>query len=180
MQSECHPHTIFKFCPKCGKATLYKLNEKAQACNNCDFLLYTNAAAAVAAIIENEKGEIMLTTRAVEPAIGMLDLPGGFADHNESIESALKRELKEELNIELSGYHYFTSFPNQYLYKNLLYYTLDMIFICKVKSFEDIFAADDISAFAFFKLNDEIINKIGLESIKKVLAAYVEYKNSLE
>ncbi|MBK8806918.1 MAG: NUDIX domain-containing protein [Bacteroidales bacterium] len=176
MLPEFHPHNIFTFCPKCGKASLYILNEKAQACNNCDFLFYTNAAAAVAAIIENEKGEIMLTTRAVDPAKGMLDLPGGFADHNESIETALVREIKEELNIELSEYHYFASFPNQYLYKNILYYTLDMIFICKVKSYEHIIAADDISAFAFFKITDETINKIGLQSIKKVLSAYIEYK----
>jgi len=174
MSDKFHPHKIFKYCPKCSKESLVVINAKAQECNSCGFLFYTNSAAAVAGIIENEKGEILLTRRAFEPAIGMLDLPGGFVDPLESAEEALVREIKEELNIDVVSYTYFGSFPNSYVFKDLLYYTMDMVFICKVHNFENIIAADDIDAFEFVSPSDEIIQNIGLESIKRVIKAYMQ------
>lgn len=49
------------------------------------------------ALIRNEKGEILVVK---EIGRDWWDLPGGGMDHGENIESALARELKEEVNLE--------------------------------------------------------------------------------
>ena len=53
-------------------------------------------------IIENEK--ILLIKKACGPYASKLDLPGGTIEFCESPSDALKRELKEEVGIELEEY----------------------------------------------------------------------------
>jgi 8-oxo-dGTP pyrophosphatase MutT (NUDIX family) len=49
-------------------------------------------------------------------------------DYNESNEQALKRELLEELQLPVNNMQYLFSYPNSYLYKDVLYSTLDCFF----------------------------------------------------
>ncbi len=56
----------------------------------------------VAALIQNEKGEILLIRQKKKKKDYWL-LPGGGIEFGETAEQALERELKEELNIELSN-----------------------------------------------------------------------------
>ncbi len=51
-----------------------------------------------AVIIEN--GKILLVKRANEPNKGKWSVPGGLVRTGESLVEALKRELKEELNVD--------------------------------------------------------------------------------
>ena len=96
-----HPLIAFEYCPRCGSHNFAINGERSRHCSDCGFTYYANASAATAAIITNSKSEILLATRAFEPAKGKLDLPGGFVDMNETAEEALIRELKEELNINV-------------------------------------------------------------------------------
>lgn len=54
-----------------------------------------------------EKHKILLIKKKGGPYDGKLDLPGGTIEFNESIEEALKRELKEETGIEITDYKLF-------------------------------------------------------------------------
>lgn len=67
---------------------------------------------AVNLIILNEKNEIYLAKRNknedVEP--GIWGVPGGSVEHNESLEEALHREIKEETNCDIIELHYFKSY----------------------------------------------------------------------
>ena len=173
MNSEFHPHKVFKFCPKCGGTNFITHNLKAQKCQDCEFIFYTNAAAAVAAIIINEQGEVLLTTRAFDPSKGMLDLPGGFVDPGETIENALTREIKEELNLDIIASTYFGSFPNEYVYAGILYYTIDLVYLCKVSNLNQIKVDDDVTDYSFHAITSDTIQKIGLDSIKKILKTLV-------
>ena len=58
--------------------------------------------ATVAAIIKNEAGKILLTRRNVEPFKGQWCLPGGHIDANETVETAVVREVKEETGLEFA------------------------------------------------------------------------------
>lgn len=51
----------------------------------------------IKALIRNENGEVLVVKEAGRT---WWDLPGGGMDHEESIKSALARELKEEVNLE--------------------------------------------------------------------------------
>ena len=170
------PSEVIKFCPKCGSSQFNYEDDSSFRCESCDFHFFINSASAVAAIIENEEGEILLTIRAKEPQKGLLDLPGGFVDPGETIEEALKREVKEELNLQVTDTDYLISFPNEYVFSGYSVYTLDLAFICRVKDFDKLEANDDVAGYQFF-LRDEIdFKKIGLKSIKNILKYYISYR----
>jgi ADP-ribose pyrophosphatase YjhB (NUDIX family) len=90
---------------------------------------YNNTAAAVAVVIKCGS-EVMLTRRNQDPSHGKLDLAGGFIDFEETAENACRRELFEEMQIEVdeSRLKYICSIPNTYPYKDILYHTMDLFF----------------------------------------------------
>lgn len=56
----------------------------------------------VAAIIENENAEILCALRSKEMSMPKLwEFPGGKVEENESIDDAIVREIKEELNCHI-------------------------------------------------------------------------------
>lgn len=58
-----------------------------------------------AAIIVNEHGQILIARRKKGKAqAGLWEFPGGKIENNETIEECLKRELLEEMNIEIQPY----------------------------------------------------------------------------
>jgi ADP-ribose pyrophosphatase YjhB (NUDIX family) len=91
--------------------------------------LYNNVAGAVAVVIRCGD-EIYLTRRNRDPKKGKLDLAGGFVDPKESAEETCKRELFEELqlDIDISNLKYLTSLPNIYQYKEIDYNTIDLFY----------------------------------------------------
>ncbi|MFZ4550039.1 MAG: NUDIX hydrolase [Bacteroidales bacterium] len=131
-------------------------------------------SAAVAAIIHNDKNEILFTIRKHDPAAGKLDLPGGFVDLGETAENAVIREVLEELNLEITEMEFVGTFTNKYIYGELEYQTLDLVFNCLVNSFSAIHAADDVSGYVF--RNPATVNpdEIGLDSIREIVWTVAE------
>ncbi len=161
-----HPLSLFKYCPKCGSESFEINNDKSKRCHSCGFTYYFNPSAAVVAIIENEKGEILVARRAKEPAKGTLDLPGGFSDLYETIEESLTREIKEETNMDIISYEFLFSIPNLYNYSNFEVHTIDMFFRCRVENTHNIRALDDVSELFFLdkaKLNPD---EFGMHSVR--------------
>lgn len=54
-----------------------------------------------AAIILNEKKEVLLLNHVLRPYSGW-GIPGGFIDKGEQAEDAIRREIREEIGIEIS------------------------------------------------------------------------------
>lgn len=125
--------------------------------------------AAVVAIIYNMEKEILFTIRKYDPASGMLDLPGGFVDLGETAEEAIVREVYEELNLRVTKIDFINTFTNTYLYRDVEYQTLDLVFNCTVESFHDLKAADDVSAYIFRDPTTVKPEEIGLKSIKEII-----------
>jgi len=175
-----HPKDAFKYCPACGKRGMMYNNKAGYLkCISCGFQLFINEAGAVAAIITDKEGRILFTRRAKAPAKNKLDLPGGFVDIGETAEHALEREIKEELNITLSSYRYFMSQPNKYQFKDLTYFTLDLAFICKADSFNNMKALDDIKGVEYVAPGDVVFQNIGLASIKEIMKQYLYSLNTM-
>jgi len=112
---------------------------------------------------------LLVTKRKHHPAKGLLDFPGGFANPGETIEACLKREIKEELNLDIILLNYFCSAPNTYIYKSVAYTITDFAFLCMVEDFTAIKACDDISGFYFIKPSRLDKNLFGLESPKTII-----------
>lgn len=56
----------------------------------------------VVAIIQNPQGEVLILDHFIRPGTTW-GLPGGFIDSNEYPDAAIKRELKEETNLDLEN-----------------------------------------------------------------------------
>lgn len=167
-----HPLKAFEFCPRCGSKQFNINDERSRHCTNCNLTYYANASASTAAIITNSKGKVLLTTRAFNPAKGMLDLPGGFVDMNETAEEAIIRELKEELNINIQNPKYLFSLPNEYEFSGITVHTLDIFFKIEIDDNTIIKTDDDVASAQFYDLNNVNIENIGLQSIKTAIEKF--------
>ena len=162
-----HPLEVLKFCPKCGSPQFEIAGERSLKCGSCGFHYYINASAAVAALVTDGNGRLMLVTRGIEPDYGKLDLPGGFVDHFESVEDALKRELFEELGMKTKSLKYISSAPNEYIFSGFSVFTIDLAFEVIPESVDDLTPMDDILEYAFYAENEFNYDDIPAPSMKK-------------
>ncbi|MFD0619801.1 8-oxo-dGTP diphosphatase MutT [Paenibacillus sp. GCM10027629] len=73
-----------------------------------------------AAIIENEAGSILIARRkAGKSQAGLWEFPGGKIEPGESIEACIRRELMEELQIEITIKSYFGMHEHPYETANI-------------------------------------------------------------
>ncbi len=161
---------IFNCCPSCGAGNISFDGIKEFNCKACSFVFFQDVAAAVAVILECDR-KIILTKRAKEPGKGKLDLPGGFVDPGENAEGAAKREVKEELKIEIDAgaLKYLGSHPNIYEYKGVSYHTCDLFFYTRIDRMPADFDRDEIAELILINPADIPDDEIAFASIKKGL-----------
>ncbi|MDR0745052.1 MAG: NUDIX domain-containing protein [Mediterranea sp.] len=169
-----HPFTQFHYCPECGSDRFMVNNEKSKKCRTCGFVYYFNSCAATVALILNEKNELLVCRRAKEPAIGTLDLPGGFVDMYETAEEGVAREALEETGLVVKETIYQFSLPNIYVYSGFEVHTLDLFFLCKVECTDHIEAHDDVMESFFIPLSVIDAEDFGLTSIREGLKRFTE------
>jgi|SRR5574344_105858 NAD+ diphosphatase len=164
-----HALDKFQYCPVCGSKN-FEINDfKSKRCSDCGFTFYLNAAAAVVGVVLNEAGELLVARRAMEPARGMLDLPGGFVDMNESLEQAVRREMLEETGCEVTVEKWLFSVPNIYRYSDFDVPTTDNFILCKMKNPESVEAHDDVSALQWVRPEKLRVEDFGLKSIREAI-----------
>ncbi|WP_445716837.1 NUDIX hydrolase [Flavobacterium sp.] len=163
--------SFFKFCPSCASTHFSFPDNRRFLCEDCGFTYYHNIAAAVALVFTFED-KVLFTVRNVDPDKGKWDLPGGFIDPNETAEEAACREIREELGLDLqpSDLKYVTTSPNNYLYKNVPYRTMDIFYECALQSdLINVAAKDEIQELVWVKRSEINLEKIGFVSIRKVI-----------
>lgn len=142
---------IFTFCPRCaGKLKVYSDGSKRFICSVCAFTLYKNPAPTVSALFIKEEN-ILLTKRAVDPQKGYWDLPGGFLEENEHPKEGLKREMKEELGVEIIIGDLFDIVMDWYEFQGERISTLNLYYFATMKN-TDMRPDDDISEAKWFSL----------------------------
>jgi NAD+ diphosphatase len=163
--------TRFRFCPRCGGTRIDDHGDKAVRCADCGFLYFHNTASAVAVILES-RGGVLLARRNADPGKGLLDLPGGFVDYGESCESALRREIKEETDLDLGELSYFGSFPNTYGYHDVTYFTTDMVFIASMPAGFPLKVNAEIQEMVLVRAESVNFDMLAFDVTKRVLRAY--------
>ncbi len=141
----------FNFCPACG-SELERGSDEGFRCPNCDRRWYRNSAPAAGAAIVKD-GKALITQRGIEPKEGLYDIPGGFLGVGEDPIDALKRELKEELGmeIEVEVDDCISMVPHPY--GEEADYVLALGFLAKWVAGEPR-AADDVAAFRWVGLEE--------------------------
>lgn len=159
-------------CPRCGNAGLDWPSDKHFVCPACGFTLYLNPAAAVAVIIECD-GKLLLGVRKDDPCRGMLDLPGGFIDPGETAEEAARREVFEETGVALTSLDYLLSLPNRYLYRDITYTTLDIIFAVSLAQPPAVRPGDDLETLLWVPRAAVDLEAVAFASLREALRRYL-------
>jgi len=163
----------FRFCPHCGRVGIVLHADAALRCADCGFVLFINVATAVGAIISDGDGRILLLERSHEPAKGKLAVPGGFLSPGENAEDALVREVKEETNLDVTELRYLCSYPNQYPYREIIYTTADLYYVCHVRSMEPLKAMDEAERYVLIEPEQINPGEIAFASLRLALRQYV-------
>ncbi len=99
-----------RFCGRCGAPTGPMADQRARHCPQCSLDSYPRLAPAVIVLVERDDGRVLLARNAgfSEPFYSCL---AGFVEPGETLEEAVRREVREEVGIELSDIRYFGSQP---------------------------------------------------------------------
>ncbi len=163
------PRASVSFCPRCGQKTLGGDSPKFFECEGCSYRLYLNTTVAVAPLIFDLEGKLLLVRRARDPHKGKLGIPGGFVDQGESAEDALRRELFEELKLSVTEFSFLGGWPNEYPYRGVNYAVLDLYFSVQAEG-ELIIETSEILEFVWrdpWVLSD---SELAFDSLKAALA----------
>ena len=98
-----------RFCGRCGAAMKPHDDpaERAFVCPACGYAAYPKIAPAVIALVT--KGDKVLLQRNTHYKGVVWSLVAGFVDAGESLEDAVRREIREEASIEVTDIRYFGS-----------------------------------------------------------------------
>ena len=96
-----------RFCGRCGAPTRDKSGERAKECPVCGYVAYPRVSPAMMALVT--RGRELLLARAHRFPPGRYSALAGFVEPGETIEDCIRREVKEEVGIDVDGLRYFAS-----------------------------------------------------------------------
>lgn len=98
-----------RFCGRCGAATASIPGERAKRCPACGLITYPRLSPAV--IMQVTRDDRILLARNASFRGGFYSVLAGFVEPGESLEGTVRRELREEVGIEVEEIRYFGSQP---------------------------------------------------------------------
>jgi NAD+ diphosphatase len=102
-----HWQATNRFCGKCGTATVDKPGECAKQCPQCGWAVYPSLSPAV--IVAVVRDGALLLARESRFKEGLYSVLAGFVEPGETLEECVRREVREEVGIEVSNIRYFGS-----------------------------------------------------------------------
>ena len=102
-----------RFCGRCGAPTEGVAGERAMRCTRCALLAFPRLAPAMITLVTRGDGadQEALLARGVQWTVPMFSCLAGFVEPGESLESAVVREVREEVGITVREPRYFGSQP---------------------------------------------------------------------
>lgn len=98
-----------RYCGACGAKTQHKPDERALICPECQTIVYPKICPAIIVAIIC-KNKILLARNSNFPG-SWYSLIAGYADVGESLEETVKREVKEEVGLDVRNIRYYKSQP---------------------------------------------------------------------
>ena len=158
-----------QYCGQCGNQTHEKLNEYAKVCPNCGFTSYPQISPAIiVAVLKDNK---ILLAQSSHFKSSFYSVLSGFVEPGESLEECLKREVKEEVGIDVKNIAYVDSqpwpFPN----------SLMIGFIAEYANGDIIIDEEEIIDAGWFTVDNLPILPNSISIARKLIDLFIE-KNS--
>lgn len=165
--------SAFTHCPLCGSPDYDREPRSHRHCRACGHRDFNNPITAVAALILDPKGRLLLIRRAKDPAAGLLAMPGGFVDAGESLEQAVQREIAEEIGLTLTEVAYLCSHPNSYTYRGLTRPVCDVFFCAHTASFDVNLQPEEVSGWLLRSPAEIDPAELAFDSMRHALARLI-------
>ena len=101
--------SVHQFCGRCAAPMQPKPDEWARQCAACQHTVYPSPFPAVIVLVQRENA--LLLARSHRYPSGRYSVIAGFVEMGESLEAAVRREIREETGIEVRDIRYFGSQP---------------------------------------------------------------------
>ena len=100
-------NSVSHYCVNCGSQLEARVVEgrELEACPSCSFILWHDPKVVTMVVVEDERGEIVVGRRSIEPGYGLWCLPGGYVNDDEHPADSATRECREEIgaDVEITG-----------------------------------------------------------------------------
>lgn len=102
-----------QFCGRCGTATFTSSHERVKECPHCGHTSYPRLSPAVIVQVtrQGENGREILLARNKRYKMPMYSVLAGFVEPGETLETCVRREIREEVDLEVKNIRYFGSQP---------------------------------------------------------------------
>jgi len=157
----------FKFCTNCGQDDWSTKSDREFVCDACGFRHFITPIPAAVALLLDAQDRVLVIRRAHEPGFGLLGLPGGVIEPEETGEMAAARETREEVGIDLpaSAFTYFCALNNRYLFQGYTWPTLDLCYIARVTDFSGVvMQASEVSEFMICPLDEVPLHEFAFDT----------------
>jgi NAD+ diphosphatase len=104
-----HWDLLSRFCGRCGTSTRMKDDERAKQCDTCGNIIYPRISPAV--IIAILQGNQILLAHNKNFHGNMYSILAGFMEPGENFEDTARREVFEEVGIQIKNLRYYGSQP---------------------------------------------------------------------
>lgn len=98
-----------RFCGRCSSPMRHHDRQRAVCCPSCGFIEYPRISPAV--IVGIKDGERLLLTKYSASSYKKYALVAGFIEIGETLEDAVRREVMEEVGLQLKNIRYYKSQP---------------------------------------------------------------------
>lgn len=118
--------------------------------------------------------------RAKDPSKGKLAFPGGFIDIDETAETALQREIREEVSLTVTSFSFLTSHPNHYHYREIIYPVLDLFFVCQTDEAPPCIQEDEVESVQWIRPEKVKTESLAFDSMKHAWRCYMSLLETQE
>ncbi|MEM7220605.1 MAG: NAD(+) diphosphatase [Pseudomonadota bacterium] len=104
-------HRRNRYCGRCAAPTKMRRGGQALGCTACDNQIFPRTDPVVIMLVADDERCLLGQGAVRMPRMNIYSALAGFVDQAESIEEAVRREVREEAGIEVGAVHYHSSQP---------------------------------------------------------------------